>query len=804
LLTKDANAEFAPNSFQKTLIEAAWSGDIIKKYKKDGVIDFEALKECFDTSIPSRNITNKKERVKVAKDLFNSIGRLAAKSQNTDYMGLIERAEACMNELYPYLLLIRIINSSGKKYELLNELCRSVKLVNRAKGVGDLTLSSPENWLYLPSIISVCEEHNNFENPSRVFLTQLFSTFVDLNALDEISSFSHLFSEQAFRFFFELYNHYDTLTEDDYRTILETNINRELYQKISAQIWEKIGFVDTLSPEYLKHLAFTLKYDGEASLDEILRLHIIPGVLTKKEKRLSLLSSFSVINELIGTNDAFYGLAVYAKKCYDDMSEAVLTVDMRENWDHWGDIADSYYAQRTAGLSPVTEESSRTILSLFDVFKLDYKHEMSLQNEYADWAEAHYSSLDNIENTLNDLFSIHAYEAFCRIFNRTLECSPEQAEGQLISKYIDSLIFLRYYNEALSFVIDNNLQDHILQVTIDICDRCGISEQTRTVFSNAWSLEEALAFTSRHYTANSIHITNTLVVLYCILNKPFHAIYLYACYKDTLERGHSHIYTQFRRWLGNRFSKVVTDTMNRFSVIEKAFIYLTTEQLIDFLAWCGNLKLPEKIGLSKKQTHSFAPHYESLSKNARDPQKWRDFLEHIVKKPTLNAWKICVCVNAISFLEGKIASEYTGMVVQMAESQITLSIEGIPFNFLNMICPFLSIADTDSIFYKIEDAMVQSNDFKSRICVSPVTRELNYAVRDFIKICAGRFNEKSDEIYFNLIERIDGQENLFSFIDISRMFDYDEGRIAILRHLCKAYDKVENAFQGCLITMKEE
>lgn len=798
LLTKDKNAILSLNSFQKTLLETTSGIDIIKKYKKDGIVDKEALEECFSTSIPSCTITNKKQRTKVAIELFNSIGRLAAKTHNTDYIGLIERAESCMNELYPYLLLIRIINSSGRKYELLNELCRRVKQLSSAKVVSDLTLSSPENWLYLPSIISVCEEHNALDDPPRAFLTQLFSTFVDLNALDEITPVSHLFSENMYKYFFDIYNHYDTLTEYDYQQLFEANISKEIYQKIAAQIWEKIGFVDTIPPAFLKLLAFTLKYDCEESVDEILRLRIKPGILTKKEKRLSLLSSFSTIINLLWTNDAVYGLGVYAKKCYDDLSEAVLTVNMRKNWEQWGDISEDYYSQRIIDLYPVTDNTANTVVSLFDVFRIDYEHTISLQNAYADWVIARYdfdSTLDNIASNLNSLYSLHAYEAFHRIFERIFSCNLEQTNKQLITKYINSLIFLHFYKDALIFVIENNLQEHILQVTIDICDRCGISEQTRTIFNNAWSLEEALVFAYKHYTANSTYIINTMIVLHCLMNNPFYAIYLYACYGYTIVRGHSHIYTQFLRWLGNRFTKVVNNSMTRFSVIEKAFTYLTTEQLIDFLAWCGSLKLPEKIGQTKMQTHTFAANYELLIKNARDSLKWRAFYEHIVKKPTLNAWKICVCANVISFLEGKIATEFTGIVTQMAESQLVLSKDEIPFNFLNMICPFISINDEDSIFYKIRTAMAKSDDFKTRICISPITRELNYSVQDFVKICANKFNEKNDDVYFDLIEHIGDQENMFALIDISKLLDHDEGRITILRHLCKVYDKVESSFE---------
>jgi|GEM_PF-3565397 hypothetical protein len=797
LLTKDNSAVFMPNSFQKTLLSAPLGADIIKKYKKVGVIDKVALEECFSTSIPHRNITNKKERTKAATELFNAIGFLAHGSHNTDYIGLIERAESCTNELYPYLLLIRIIISSGRKYELLNELCRKVKAVSRAKGVSDLTLSVPENWLYLPSIISVCEEHDNLVDPSRIFLTQLFSTFVDLNALDEISPIGHLFTERMFEFFFEMYSHYEGLSESDYRELLTENLNKELYQKIAAQIWERIGFVDSLPPALLKLLAYTLKYDGRESVDEILRLRIKGGELTKKEKRLSLLSSFSDIISILNIDDSFYGLGVYAKDCYTDLAESALTTDMKMKWEQWETIASNYYSQKTYSLFPVTTVTANTIIELFDVFKLDFNHEIYLQQGYADWIMSLYQfdkASDDVEIDLDKLYNSHAYEAFRRIYNHTCLDIPEQANKQLSAKYIKSLIELHYYDEALAFVIDNNDEKYILQVIIEICDRCGISEKTRTIFTKVWSLEEALAFVSKQYTANATYVINTMIVLYCVMNNPFYAIYLYACYEDSIVRGHSHIYTQFLKWLGNRFTKVVNNTMTKYSVIEKSFNYLPTEQLIDFMAWCGGLKLPAKTGLTKKekQMHSFAANYDFLTKHAKEPQKWRAFLEHIIKRPNLNAWKICVCVNIISFLEGKTAIEYANVVVQMAESQLSLDAEEIPFNFLNMTCQFIEFTDADSLNKKILNAIVQSSDFKNRICVNPITSEDNYAIKDYIRVCANKFNEKNDDVYFKLIEQLDSQENLFTLIDISRLFDHDEGRITILRHLCKIYDKVED------------
>lgn len=795
LLTKDTETIFTPNSFQKTLLDATLGVDIIKKYKKDGVIDKEALEECFCTSIPQRSITNKKERDKVAKGLFNAVGQLAARTHNTDYIGLIERAESCMNELYPYLVLIRIIISSGRKYELLNELCRRVKYASRAKGVSDLTLSSPENWLYIPTIISVCEEHGILEEPPRIFLNQLFSIFVDLNALDEIAPVSHLFAEKMFKYFFELYNHYEELTEDDYRNLFTESINKELYQKIAAQLWERIGYVDILPSSFLKLLSFTLKYDCEESVDEILRLRINGGTLTKKEKRLILLSSYSAIIDLLKTDAAFYGLGVYAKKCYHDLSEAALTITMRQNWEQWENVANNYYVQRTYALFPVTDENANIAISLFDVFKLDFTYEICLQNGYADWILAHYDfdkALNEIETDLYALYKIHAYEAFHRIYARSFSNCLEKTNKELTAEYINSLVALHLYEEALTFVIENDLHDHLLHIAVDICDHCGISEQTRYIFNKAWSLEEALTFVFRNYTANATYVINTLVVLYCLMDTPFNAIYLYACYENTIVRGHSHIHTQFLRWLGNRFTKVVNDKMTRYSVIEKAFFYLPTEQLIDFLAWCGDLKLPEKVGQTKMQTHTFAANYEFLIKHTRDPLKWRAFYDYIIKRPNLNAWKLCVCANVISFLESRTATEFADTAIQMAENHLALVIEDIPYNFLNMICPFVSIIGTDSLFRKILNAMIQSDDFKNRICISPITQKENYAVLDFVRICANRFNEKNEDVYFDLIERIDGQENLFTLIDISRLFAHDEGRITILRHLCKVYGKVED------------
>ena len=795
LLTQDDSTVFIPNSFQKTLLAAPLGVDIIKKYKKEGVIDKVALEECFSTSIPHRNIKDKKKRTKAATELFNAIGHLAHGTHNTEYIGLIERAESCANELYPYLLLIRVIISSGRKYELLNELCRKVKAVSSAKGVSDLTLSVPENWLYLPSIIHVCEEHNHLIEPPRIFLTQLFSTFVDLNALDEISPISYLFTDKMFEFFFEMYNHYEVLSEIDYRELFKENVNKELYQKIVAQIWERIGFADSLPPAFLKLLAYTLKYDSRESVDEILRLRIKDGELT--EKRLSLLGSFSDIISILNSDDSFYGLGVYAKNCYTDLSELALTADMKMKWEQWETIANNYYSQKTYSLFPVTTVTANTIIELFDVFKLDFNHEIHLQQEYADWIMSLYQfnkATDDIETDLDKLYNTHAYEAFRRIYNQTFLDTPEQANKQLSAKYIKSLIELHFYEEALAFVIDNNFDEYILQVVIEICDRCGISEKTRTIFTKVWSLEEALAFVSKKYMANATYVINTMIVLYCVMNNPFYAIYLYACYEDSIVRGHSHIYTQFLKWLGNRFTKVVNNTMTRYSVIEKAFNYLSTEQLIDFIAWCGGLKLPERTGLTKKekQIHPFASYYDILAKHAKEPQKWRAFLDHIIKRPNINAWKICVCVNIISFLEGRTAIEYANIVVQMAESQLSLDAEEIPFNFLNMTCPFIEFTDADRLNKKILNAIVQSSDFKNRICVNPITREDNYAIRDYIKVCANKFNEKNDDVYFKLIEQLGSQENLFTLIDVSKLFDHDEGRITILRHLCKIYDNIED------------
>lgn len=231
ILTNDDTAEVNLNSFQKELIVSYSGLDFIKHNKRGGQYKVELIKECSDTFLPKRK---KNQRGTVVQAL-NDIGGLAGGTLNYEYKGLMQRTEACWNELYPPFSLIYVLHNPGRSIDCIQEMCNKLKRSNEL----DLIQDDRGRWLYLPQIIEVLYKLGNLNTLPVITQTLMFATFLDFDALEEIAPISHFFSDKRLWFMLNLLDDYKKMNECDYKEAFSININRELFQKICVRLWKK-------------------------------------------------------------------------------------------------------------------------------------------------------------------------------------------------------------------------------------------------------------------------------------------------------------------------------------------------------------------------------------------------------------------------------------------------------------------------------------------------------------------------------------------------------------------------------------
>lgn len=796
ILTNDDTAEVNLNSFQKELIVSYSGLDFIKHNKRGGQYKVELIKECSDTFLPKRK---KNQRGTVVQAL-NDIGGLAGGTLNYEYKGLMQRTEACWNELYPPFSLIYVLHNPGRSIDCIQEMCNKLKRSNEL----DLIQDDRGRWLYLPQIIEVLYKLGNLNTLPVITQTLMFATFLDFDALEEIAPISHFFSDKRLGFMLNLLDDYKKMNECDYKEAFSININRELFQKICVRLWKKMDNSETIPLEFLLLLSYVLKYDGSQSVDEIIRLstRVDNGYFTKLEKTKLLICSLNVMSENMDAHPTLYSLGEYAANLITQMKDSEVTEMMLESCQNWRSSSEIFFDSRISGVMPVTDELAAQFSELFEVFECNYNYEMILQNAYSDWYFSRNYSYEPNEQ-IKALTKNHAYLAVCRLVESLNE---EQTTQEILTNYLTALLFVHRYEQALLIASEQIMNEEILiSVITKICLKYGVTEKTVDLITSCFSIRDAIECLMIHQTATNSEINASLVVLYALDRKPFNVYYIYNAFGERVVKGYSRILTQVLRWSSEQYGNInlaslhyKNKTTTKYTVIEKAFDYLTPENIVSLINWCSRLQIPGSgKSLAKKQTHVLAKLYDKLLFSGNDSSAWLWFYELLLNRSDLNAWKLCVTLSILEMQAEEIPVEdYDKIDFTRIEEYISWMISStsdkeIPVNFLCILNLIFDRINSTRVMRLISDKL-GSEDVKKRVYDSELNSSTNSAIDNLKQKCLSRFIKTGEIELLELAKKFDINSSLIRCAELTEIIKHNDGKLFVLKELCSAFSNGEN------------
>ena len=796
ILTNDDTAEVNLNSFQKELIVSYSGLDFIKHNKRGGQYKVELIKECSDTFLPKRK---KNQRGTVVQAL-NDIGGLAGGTLNYEYKGLMQRTEACWNELYPLFSLIYVLHNPGRAIDCIQEMCNKLKRSNEL----DLIPDDRGRWLYFPQIIEVLYKLGNLNTLPVITQTLMFATFLDFDALEEIAPISHFFSDKRLGFMLNLLDDYKKMNECDYKEAFSININRELFQKICVRLWKKMGNSETIPLEFLLLLSYVLKYDGSQSVDEIIRLstRVDNGYFTKLEKTKLLICSLNVMSENMDAHPTLYSLGEYAANLITQMKDSEVTEMMLESCQNWRSSSEIFFDSRISEVMPVTDELAAQFSELFEVFECNYNYEMILQNAYSDWYFSRNYSYEPNEQ-IKALTKNHAYLAVCRLVESLNE---EQTTQEILTNYLTALLFVHRYEQALLIASEQIMNEKILiSVITKICLKYGVTEKTVDLITSCFSIRDAIECLMIHQTATSSEINASLVVLYALDRKPFNVYYIYNAFGERVVKGYSRILTQVLRWSSEQYGNInlaslhyKNKTTTKYTVIEKAFDYLTPENIVSLINWCSRLQIPGSgKSLAKKQTHVLAKLYDKLLSSGNDSSAWLWFYELLLNRSDLNAWKLCVTLSILKMQAEEIPVEdYAKIDFTRIEEYISWMISStsdkeIPVNFLCILNLIFDRINSTRVMRLISDKL-GSEDVKKRVYDSELNSSTNSAIDNLKQKCLSRFIKTGEIELLELAKKFDINSSLIRCAELTEIIKHNDGKLFVLKELCSAFSNGEN------------
>lgn len=796
ILTKDDTAEVNLNSFQKELIVSYSGLDFIKHNKCGGQYKVELIKECSDTFLPKR----KKNHIRTVVQALNDISNLAEGTLNYEYKGLMQRTEACWNELYPLFSLIYVLHNPGKAIDCIQEMCNKLKKSNEL----DPIPNDRGRWLYLPQIIEELYKLGNLNALPVITQTLMFATFLDFDALDEIAPISHFFSDKRLGIMLNLLNDYKKMDECDYKEAFTININRELFQKICARLWETDSDSETITLEFLLLLSYVLKYDGAPSVDEIIRLstRTSNGVFSKLEKTKHLICSLDKMSENMDVHPTLYRLGEYSVNLITQMKDSEVTEIMIEFCQRWKISSKEFFERVISDLMPVTDESASQFTMLFDIFECNYNYGMILQTAYADWYFAHNTSSEPAEN-INTLIENRAYLAVCRLFE---SLSEEQKTQEVLKNYLMALLFVQRYEQALLIAAEQIMDEEILVgVITKICLKYGISDKTTDLITSYFTIHDAIERLMIHQTATNNEINASLIVLYALDQKPFNVYYIYNAFGDRVVKGYSRILTQVLRWSSEQYRNINLDSLHyknksttKYTVIEKAFEYLTPDKIVSLINWCSRLQIPGSgKSLAKKQTHALAKRYDKLLSSGNDSSVWLWFYELLLNRFDLNAWKLCTTLSILEMQIDEITvDDYSKIDFTRIEEYISWMISStsdkeIPVNFLCIINFLFDRINSTRVIRLISDKL-DSEDVKKRVYDSVLNPSTNRDLDNLKQKCLSRFIKTGEVELLELAKKFDTNSSLIRCAELAEIIKHSDGKLFVLKELCSAFSYGEN------------
>ena len=776
------------NPFQQELVSNPTTAMFIKKWKIHGVFSEDIVTQCGDTAIAHFDYP---EHNALVVKLLNAIG--TEKTLNNNYVGITARFVACENVLIPHFYIIRafVQNSKASIQKIVSEYCQIVKDMRHSTSgprmPDDLRMCSFEAVLRII--------HNNIFDCSQLaqnIRTNIASVFVEYDQMRVLQEIIPLWDIEGSSVEWRLVDLYFNLggwTEQRFMQLLNDGVNRELLQRCLALQWREAYHDNILNKNYLNLLSWVILHDDYSSIDEVIRYSSGKG-LSRSDKQNMLINSFETVCNYAVDNDKMYVLAsyiIFVIRANIDSNNA--TTDATEKLDSWNKFSNSFYTQKIKNLNCLTPETESQLVDLFIVFCMDFPNYLKLQTHYAEWfvrtCPPADLSIENIDTVFEELYRKGAYSAFVEYYSLDSWLELEEIRKRHAGQYIESLIHLHRYTDAISFLwasqsLDASERNVLLVRAIGENFReNGISPKAFSCIGDASMRNEAVKMLLAEFKPTQPLIINSLIALYVYEKKYMHAAYLFTIFGLKVDKGFVRLYSQIRSQLGKYvdFNKL----KSQHHVIAYAFQTLKTDALIDFLNWASRITIPNYK--DHREGHVFSFYYDNIIANATSEDAWVSFLNHLVKNGLeRNAWNICVCEAVLRKVLNYQDSNYSQGALEYILSSNNTAL--YPPNFVVYAFEIIRDSQSVSLCRRFVDALNNKDLYQRVITSNAWLNAYEDNVKAFKYYCQNTYRTSGNPAFQEALSLL---ETELSLSELKALVQSATGKQALFSRICYNY-----------------
>ncbi len=786
LIYPESSESISLNAFQQELVSNPTTAMFIKKWKNHGVYSEEIVAQCGDTAIAHFDYP---EHSALVVKLLNAIG--AEKTLNNNYVGITARFVACENVLIPHFYIIRafVQNSKASIQKIVSEYCQIVKDMRHS--TSGPRMSDDLRMCSFEAVLRII--HNNILSCSQLaqnIRTNIVSVFVEydnMHALQSIISLWDLERTSSEWRLVDLYFNLDEWTERKFRQLIDDGVNRQLLQRCLALLWRDAYRDNILNENYLNLLSWVILHDDYSSIDEVLRYSSGKG-LSRIDKQNMLINSFETVCSCAVDSNNMYVLASYIIfVVHANMSPNNATTDSTGMLDGWNKFSNSFYTRKTQHLNCIAPETESQFVDLFAVFRMDFPNYLKLQTHYAEWFVRTYPptdlSIENIDAVFEELYRKGAYSAFAEYYSLDSRFELEETRRKHAGQYIESLIHLHRYTDAISFLwasrsLDASERNTLLVQAIGENFReNGLSPKAFACIGDASMRNEAVKMLLAEFKPTQPLIINSLLALYVYEKKYMHAAYLFTIFGSKVDKGFVRLYSQIRSQLGKYvdFNKL----KSQHHVIAYAFQTLKTDVLIDFLNWASRITIPNYK--DHREGHVFSFYYDNIMANASSEDAWVSFLNHLVKNGLeRNACNICVCETVLRKVLNYQDSNYSQGALDYILNSTNTAL--YPPNFLIYAFEVIKDSQSVSLCQRLVDALSNKILYQHIITDNVWLNTYEENIKDFKRYCQNTYGTSGHSAFHEILSLLGTELSIFELKALAQSATSKQALFSVICH----------------------
>ena len=776
------------NTFQRELVANPTTAMFIKKWKNHGSFAEEIIVQCGDTAIAHFDYP---EHNALVVKLLNAIG--AEKTLNNNYVGLTARFVACENVLIPHFYIIRafVLNAKASIQKIVSEYCQIVKDMRHSTSgprmSDDLRLCS------FGDVIRIIHTHI-FEcsQIAQNIRTNIVSVFVEYDKMRTLQEIIPLWDAEKISpewQLVDLYFNSGKWNEEKFAQLINAGVNRQLLQRCLALLWRESSHNNVLEEKYLNFLSWVILHDDHTSVEEIIR-YTSGKDLTRIDKQSMLINSFEAVCDYAVSSDNMYVLASYiAITIRTFISSNNASADISDKLEFWNKFSNDYYINKTQEFHCITPETESQFTSLFKAFQLDLPNYLKLQEQYSKWFVQSFSSEnlsdDNIDATFDELYSKGAYAAFVDCYSLDSQFEMERISSKHVSQYIEALIYLRRYSDAISFLWEkqglpvSEKNALLIRAIGENFRENGISPKGFSCISDASMRNGIFDILMAEFKPTQPLIINSLIALYTYEKKYLHAAYLFTIFSSRMDKGFVRLYGQIRGQLGKYtdFNKIKSP----HHVIAYAFQTLKSDDLIDFLSWTARIAVPNYK--DHKEGHVFGFYYDKIMANPIDQDVWISFLNHLLKNGLeRNAWNICVCETVLRKELHYRETNYSQSALDYLLTNTSTAL--YPSNFLPYAFYIIEDSQSASLCRRLVDMLTNKTLYQHMISDNVWLNAYDNSIKAFKQYCQNAYGSTGNSAFHEILSLL-GTE--LSISELKEFAQSATSKQALFSRICYNY-----------------